>query len=289
MKDPAFLFYSDHFLMGCTDLTMEERGQYITLLCIQHQKGILTRKSIGLALGFSWDNVSEDLKSKFVENENGEIYNERLNLEIEKRRKFSLKQSENGKKGGRPPKEKEEIKEPLKSQKKANPKPKIKPKESLLVNVNVDVNKDEIIKGKSEILKIETIDENGKISDVGFDLKDVEPMVLDEVQERINNFVHPDLVMPDDFKPLWADWMEYRKAKKKKPYAVANGKPKYEQLAVNKFLELSENDPKKAAEMLEYTFYKNYEGFFKHSEIIKSSDFSKMKQEQKNDGFETNR
>ena len=40
-RDPAFLFYSSDFLSGIADLNMEERGQYITLLCVQHQKGRL--------------------------------------------------------------------------------------------------------------------------------------------------------------------------------------------------------------------------------------------------------
>jgi len=49
-KDPAFLFYSSDFLSGITDLTMEERGQYITLLCLQHQKGSLSEKTIRLSV-----------------------------------------------------------------------------------------------------------------------------------------------------------------------------------------------------------------------------------------------
>ena len=35
-KDPAFLFYSSDFITGCMGLTMEERGQYITLI-VRHE------------------------------------------------------------------------------------------------------------------------------------------------------------------------------------------------------------------------------------------------------------
>jgi hypothetical protein len=63
-KDPAFLFYSSDFLNGVADLTMEERGQFITLLCLQHQKGTLTDKTIRLSLG----SVSVDVLSKFSKN-----------------------------------------------------------------------------------------------------------------------------------------------------------------------------------------------------------------------------
>lgn len=87
-KDPAFLFYPADFLTGCADLTMEERGQYITLLCLQHQKGHLTTKMIQLCCG----NAAADVLHKFSIDENGCYYNERLELEIAKRVQHSEKQ-----------------------------------------------------------------------------------------------------------------------------------------------------------------------------------------------------
>lgn len=99
-KDPAFLLYSSDFLVGCSDLTMEERGQYITLLCLQHQKGHLTQKTICLSLG----SVSDSVLSHFSVDEIGSYYNKRLDFEIEKREKYSESRRENGKKGGRPKK-----------------------------------------------------------------------------------------------------------------------------------------------------------------------------------------
>jgi uncharacterized protein YdaU (DUF1376 family) len=87
-KDQAFLFYSSDFLAGTQDLTMEERGQYITLLCLQHQKGHLTEKMIRLCCG----NATADVMAKFRHDENGLFFNERLEEEIGKRKNHSDKQ-----------------------------------------------------------------------------------------------------------------------------------------------------------------------------------------------------
>lgn len=95
MKDPAFLFYTNDFLSGVSELTMEERGQYITLMCLQHQKGALSPKLIKINV----PNISPDVLCKFSKNKNGDLYNKRLRLEIEKRKKHSEKQSLRAKKG----------------------------------------------------------------------------------------------------------------------------------------------------------------------------------------------
>lgn len=125
-KDPAFLFYASDFITGVSDLTMEERGQYITLLCLQHQKGHLSEKTIRLNVA----NVSEDVLLKFKKDDNGLYYNDRLDIEIEKRSNFVDSRRENGKLGGRP---KKEIKKP-------NGKPKGKPKKNLPENENEIIN-----------------------------------------------------------------------------------------------------------------------------------------------------
>jgi uncharacterized protein YdaU (DUF1376 family) len=104
-KDPAFLFYSSDFLSGVQDLTMDERGQYITLLCLQHQKGHLSEKMIRLSCG----NAAADVLAKFRQDENGFYYNERLEVEIEKRKVHSLKQSDRAKEGWKKRKEKSDA------------------------------------------------------------------------------------------------------------------------------------------------------------------------------------
>ena len=84
-KDPAVLFYTSDFLTGVSDLTMEERGQYITLLCLQHQKGHLSSKTIKANVV----KVSQDVLAKFVQDSNGDYYNERMECESIKRKKYS--------------------------------------------------------------------------------------------------------------------------------------------------------------------------------------------------------
>lgn len=90
-KDPAFLFYSSDFLSGCANLTMEERGQYITAICLQHQHGHLSKRLIELNIG----QMSPELSRKFQTDENGHLYNERLENVIEKRKKFTESRRQN--------------------------------------------------------------------------------------------------------------------------------------------------------------------------------------------------
>lgn len=84
-KDPALLFYSGDFLVGTFTMTMEQRGRYITLLCLQHQQGFLTE-----------DNLKENLQdtdiivfNKFEKLSDGKYYNLRLKEEAERRKSYS--------------------------------------------------------------------------------------------------------------------------------------------------------------------------------------------------------
>jgi len=97
-KDPAFLFYSSDFITGVQVMGMEDRGKYITILCLMHQQGRLSEETIRFLVG----SVSDILKSKFSVDEAGLWYNKRLEAESEKRRKFSKSRYDNGVKGGRP-------------------------------------------------------------------------------------------------------------------------------------------------------------------------------------------
>jgi uncharacterized phage protein (TIGR02220 family) len=128
MNDPAFLFYSSDFLTGCMDLTMEERGQYITLMCMQHQKGHLSEKTICLSLGLAFNDLTQELKSKYITDDDKNYYNERLEQEIIKRAEYTESRRKNGSKGGRPKEEK----------KKAYVKPYGKPYENHIENENIN-------------------------------------------------------------------------------------------------------------------------------------------------------
>ena len=143
-KDPAFLFYPKDFLTGITDLTMEERGQYITLLCLQHQKGAISEKLIQLTFN---GNISNDVLNKFIKSDEG-YFNERLKLEKEKRAKHSKRQSENAKKRWNKDKSMPSHKSGIQSGN-ATAMPLVN------VNVNEDVNiNEDVNKVKKEIPKI---------------------------------------------------------------------------------------------------------------------------------------
>ena len=104
-KDPAVLFYTADFLVGTYGFTMQERGEYITLLCLQHQQGHLSEDTVRSIAS------SAAVVDKFLRDPHGRYYNERLDLEKIKRDRFIKSKIENGKKGGRP-KSKENQTEP---------------------------------------------------------------------------------------------------------------------------------------------------------------------------------
>ena len=86
-KDPAFLFYPEAFLVGVMDMTNEEVGIYIKLMCRQHQKGHIP--------GHVIDKVPDAVKEKFIKDASGDYYNERLESEIAKRKKYTAQRLEN--------------------------------------------------------------------------------------------------------------------------------------------------------------------------------------------------
>lgn len=105
---PAFQFYAQDFLTGVVFLTNEEIGIYIKILAKQWTDGAIPKKRLGFLIGKTWNELGEELKNKFVDQ--GEtIINRRLEDEREKRAAFKKKQSENGKKGGRPKKPKPKL------------------------------------------------------------------------------------------------------------------------------------------------------------------------------------
>lgn len=79
-----------------------------------------------------------------------------------------------------------------------------------------------------------------------------------EQRKKVAPKKESELQMPDSFRPLWSEWNEYRKARKKRPYAGE----KWEQIAVNKLLKLSNKDPAIAAQILAQSYENSYEGFF---------------------------
>ncbi len=83
-KDPAFLFYPNDYIGGTMGMTFEEKGAYMELLMLQFHRGHMTDHMIGQTIGRLWDNV----KDKFIKDEQGRFYNSRLDKEKLKRQTF---------------------------------------------------------------------------------------------------------------------------------------------------------------------------------------------------------
>lgn len=98
-KDPAVLLYTQDFIVGTITMTHEQRGKYIMLLCLQHQKeGKLTLNDLKQYLNEEDIIVAE----KFPLHADGYYYNDRMQMEIENRKLFTESRRKNGSKGGRP-------------------------------------------------------------------------------------------------------------------------------------------------------------------------------------------
>lgn len=101
MKPPAFQFYADDFLAGTADMTNDEVGAYIRLLCHQWSKGGLPNDSDRLSrmagampvpsLGY--------VLAKFRQCDDGQLRNDRLEAERQKQDAYRAEQSKKGKKG----------------------------------------------------------------------------------------------------------------------------------------------------------------------------------------------
>lgn len=134
-KDPAFLFYSQDFLVGTMTMPFEDKGKYITILCFMHQNGPISDETIRLLVG----NTTTSLMSKFTKCEDGLWHNERLETEVKKRIKFTESRKNNGLKGGRPAKNQTVTKS------KTNRLSLAKPKNNLPEDVNESDNDIKII------------------------------------------------------------------------------------------------------------------------------------------------
>jgi uncharacterized protein YdaU (DUF1376 family) len=91
-KDPAVLFYTSDFLTGTALMTNAQKGAYITLLCLQHQQGHLSIDDILDVCGGKED---RKVMSKFKQDEDGYFYNERMDVEWKKRKKFIESRTKN--------------------------------------------------------------------------------------------------------------------------------------------------------------------------------------------------
>ena len=96
-KDPAVLFYYQDFLVGTEFMTDSEVGQYIRILCHQADKGRLSSEHILKIC--NCQSIPKNILSKLLKDENGKYYNARMELEREKRQKYTESRRNNRKKG----------------------------------------------------------------------------------------------------------------------------------------------------------------------------------------------
>ena len=144
-KDPAVLFYTQDFIVGTITMTNEQRGKYIMLLCLQHQKTKLTLKDLKLYLN------EEDIEvaDKFPLQSDGFYYNLRMYEEAEKRKNYTESRRSNRKK-------KDEVDINLIS--KSYVKRMENENEDVNVNVNTNVNKNKnVIDNVNESVNVNPI------------------------------------------------------------------------------------------------------------------------------------
>ena len=90
-KDPAFLFYPNDWVGGTMGMTFEEKGAYMELLMMQFNRGHMTSHMVGQVVGQIWDKINH----KFIQDDEGKWYNERLDIEIMKRKNFTKSRRNN--------------------------------------------------------------------------------------------------------------------------------------------------------------------------------------------------
>lgn len=91
-RAPAFQFYADDFLAGTMTMTNEERGAYISLLCLQWSKGFVTELDIQRMCHGMPTHCQSICQSKFVLEDDGLYRNKRLEKERTKQKERSEKQ-----------------------------------------------------------------------------------------------------------------------------------------------------------------------------------------------------
>ncbi len=95
-KDPAFLFYPGDWQGGTMYLTHEQKGCYMDLLILQFNAGKFTiaqaKQVLSICFDVAWPMLSLKFKSDGVY-----YWNDRLQQEVEKRKRFTTSRQENAK------------------------------------------------------------------------------------------------------------------------------------------------------------------------------------------------
>jgi hypothetical protein len=91
-KDPAVLFYTADFLVGTQFFSDDQVGKYMRCLCQQHQRGHLSSEIFS-----SISKGDASVCSKFLQDSDGNWFNERMDVEINRRKKYSESRANNRK------------------------------------------------------------------------------------------------------------------------------------------------------------------------------------------------
>lgn len=95
-KDPAFLFYPGDWLGGTITFLRSHKGAYMDLLMAQFNVGHMSLDDIKSVLGADYDTMwDQKLKLKFKIDKNGKYFNEKLDNEVTRRRKFTASRRRN--------------------------------------------------------------------------------------------------------------------------------------------------------------------------------------------------
>jgi len=98
-KDPAFLFYPGDWLGGTIAFSRAHKGAYMDLLMGQYNMGHMGLEDIKQILGSDFDLMWETkLAAKFIKDEKGLFYNEKLENEVLRRKKYTDSRKKNLKK-----------------------------------------------------------------------------------------------------------------------------------------------------------------------------------------------
>jgi hypothetical protein len=90
-KDPAVLFYTSDFLTGTAFFTKAQRGEYITLLCEQHQLWSIPEEHLIEVCG----SLESPVAKKFKKDKDGTWYQNRMREETIRRKKYGQSRREN--------------------------------------------------------------------------------------------------------------------------------------------------------------------------------------------------
>jgi len=99
MKPPAFQFYPDDFLGGTLTMSLEERGFYITLLCIQWSKGFVAADDFDRLGGALAEPSRRHVRGKFTDDGAGGLRNQRLEAVRQQQAEYRANRAEAGRAG----------------------------------------------------------------------------------------------------------------------------------------------------------------------------------------------